>query len=336
MCICKNFLNKPEGLAEQIKVRATELGFCALGIAPADIDYGTAQRLLSRPRPPFVPWEPSQRCSARSWLKDAESVLVGAVPYAGRYGTKLQPGQGYVSPSANAPNYHSLVRGKLEALGKCLVQLVPGARFTTQVDSGPGCERLFATLAGVGWQGKNNFVIVPGYGSFVWLGLLTTNVKLPMDSPLTNQCGDCQLCLSACPTQAYAGPNDFDHNQCLAYWAVAKGNLTGRQAQILGRHRIIYGCDYCQLACPHNEPGAAAGSMPDIAEIMTMSARQFEKIFEDSAAGWRGRNLLRRNAVLASQGNPELRTVLEKLARGQGMVAETARRILEDASSKDE
>ena len=277
-----------------------------------------------------MPWAPRQRCWAGDWLEGAESVLVGAVSYAGRYGAKIQPGQGYVSPFAQVPDYHSLVRQKLEALGRYLVQLVPGARFTTQVDSGPGCERIFAALAGVGWQGKNNFIIVPGHGSFVWLGLLTTNVKLPPDSPLASQCGDCQRCLSACPTQAYTDANDFDHNQCLAYWAVAKGNLTLRQEQILGRHRIVYGCDYCQLACPHNEAGTAAGSMPDIAEIMTMSASQFETMFRDSAAGWRGRNLLRRNAVLASQGKPEFRAVLEKLAQGRGMVAETARRVLED------
>lgn len=320
---------KPEILARKIKERAAELGFCALGIAPALLDPETVQRLAARPKPPFVSWEPELRCQATQWLPGAASVLVGAVAYGERYGAKISSGQGYLSPFAQAPDYHNLVRDKLEELGRFLVEQAPGAKYAVQVDSGPGCERIYAAAAGVGWQGKNNFIIVPGYGSFVWLGLLTTDLELPPDSPLPSQCGDCQRCLAACPAKAYTGPNAFEPSKCMAYWAVAKAKLTPQQAQLLARHRIIYGCDYCQLACPHNPPGAGEGTMPELAEIMTMSAAQFEAIFKRSAAGWRGRNLLRRNAVLASQGKPEFRAVLEKLARGQGMVAETARWVLE-------
>jgi epoxyqueuosine reductase len=327
--ICSYSLRKPEIIAKKLKERAAELGFCALGIAPALLDRDAVQRLASRPRPPFVPWEPELRCRASQWLPGAKSVLAGAVAYGGRYGVKLGRGQGYVSPFALAPDYHSLVGDKLEGLGRYLTELEPRAKFTVQVDSGPGCERLYATAAGVGWQGKNNFIIVPGNGSLVWLGLITTDLELPPDAPLASQCGDCQRCLAACPTKAYTGPNAFEPGQCMAYWAASKGRLTAQQAQLLSGHRIIYGCDYCQLACPHNPPAKGEGNMPDLAEIMTMSAGQFVALFKESAAGWRGRNLLRRNAVLASQGKPEYRPVLETLAQGRGMVAETARWVLE-------
>lgn len=273
------------------------------------------------------------RCSPGAWLAGAESVLVGAVFYGERYGLKLQPGQGYISPFAWEPDYHTLVLEKLHDLGRYLVQLEPTATFTAQVDSGPGCERIFATLAGVGWQGKNNFIIVPGYGSFVWLGLMTTNIILPYDSPLSSQCGDCERCLHACPTKAYSGPNEFDHSRCMAYWAVDK-ELTAQQSRIMGQHRIIYGCDYCQLACPYNQVGTSQGKMPSLEEVMIMTVSQFEKLFKSSAAGWRGRNLLRRNAVLACAGNSEFLPMLEELALGQGIVSESARRVLETFQEK--
>lgn len=294
-------------------------------------------RLTGRPRPPFVRWDPEFRCNPQHWLKGARSVLTGAVSYHSRYSRNPHgKRQGYLSPFAQPPDYHELVGAKLEALGRYIEKIVPEAKYLVQADSGPGCERLYALWSGVGWQGKNNFIIVPGHGSFVWLGLMTTNLELSLDQPLESQCGECARCLEACPTKAYAGPHDFDHTRCIALWASDKRELSQEQRKIMGRHRIIYGCDFCQLACPHNLRGEAeAGNWPDLEALLNMSRAEFEDVFKKSAAGWRGHDVLMRNAVLAAAGTPEFRAVLEKLARGEGMVAENARAVLNDCSSGD-
>lgn len=256
-------------------------------------------------------------------------MLAAAFPYSSRY-PRSSPGkgQGYLSPFAFKPDYHHLVADKLQQLAAYIRRLHPQTEYVIQVDSGPGCERLYALRAGVGWQGKNNFIIVPGFGSFVWLGLIITNLELPSDTPLDCRCADCNRCLRACPTQAYRGDNDFDHTRCMAYWLTDKNRLSPEQCALLSRHRLIYGCDYCQLACPHNLPGEAESNWPDLHNLLVMPAAEFKAFFQNTAALWRGSNILRRNLILAAAGSRECRDALKTLAQGQGMAAETAQAAL--------
>lgn len=333
MNISTNYPKKQ--LKDIIKVEAKKLGFCALGVAPVQLEQEFVQRLLDRPRPPYVPWQPLERCTAQG-LEQALSVLVTAYPYHQRY-PRRGPGadHGYFSPFARHQDYHDLVSQKLSELGSVLVDLNSEAKFTVQVDNGANCERLYAYRAGVGWQGKNNFIIVPGHGSFVWLGMLVTNLELPPDQPLENLCGDCDRCLRACPTQAYKGPNDFDHNNCMAFWAGEKA-LTPEKAEKLGRHKIIYGCDYCQLACPHNPPGKVEdGEWPLLEDLLNMDKAEFARTYKNTAAGWRGHSVLKRNAVLAAAGNPKLKERLQQLAQGEGLAADHARLVMEGFPKED-
>lgn len=305
-----------------------------MGVAPANIDDQLLALLTSRPRPPYVPWEPEFRCSPKEWLPGAESVLVAAVKYPllGNTGPPVEE-QGCLASFAWAPDYHLLLKGMLLRLGAYIKEIVPNAEFACQVDNGPGCERLFAWRAGVGWLGKNNFIIVPGIGSFVWLGLLVTNIPLPPDQPLPSLCGNCQRCLNACPTGAYVGANDYHYSRCIAYWLTRKEQPTPEQARVLSHHHYLYGCDYCQLACPYNPPQPEWG-FGDWHRLLKMSTADFESAFEDSAALWRGSKLLQRNLVLVSSALPECREPLLGLAEGEGLVATTAKLALGFAKGK--
>lgn len=283
------------------------------------------ERLSCRPRPPYTPWAPAERCS----FPQGRSVLVGALTYAPRVpGAMPGKGRGYLSPFAQEPDYHHLVADKLGRLAAFILRLAPDCRWSLQVDSGPGCERLYALAAGVGWQGKNNFIIVPGVGSYVWLGLLVTDLALPPDTPLASKCGDCDLCLRACPTQAYEGPNAFAHTRCLAYWLTAKTPLSPEEQGLLNRHRLLYGCDYCQRACPYNPPGEGADEGLDIRGLLALSPDQFKAYFEGTAALWRGSAVLRRNLVLAAGKSPDCRELLVQIAREQGLAGAAAREVL--------
>jgi epoxyqueuosine reductase len=292
------------------------------------------RRLSLSPRPPYVPWKPEYRCSPRFWLPEARSVLVGAVSYLDRYARDYSSpplGKGYLSPFAWEPDYHEVVLAKLKQLGDYLEKLQPGTKYILQADNGPGCERLYAWRSGVGWQGKNNFIVVPNVGSFVWLGLLVTDLELPPDVPLADQCGACQLCLEACPTKAYKEDYVYDYTRCMAYLLTVKKSLSLPQRRALSRHRMIYGCDFCQLACPHNKPVEDAPSpWLNVESLLAMPASEFKAFFRRTAASWRGSNVLRRNVVLAAAASGSCLEVLQKLARGEGLVAETARAVLAD------
>lgn len=299
-----------------------------MGITTAASVKALQGRLAGRPPPPYISWSPEQRCSLNERFPGAESVLVGAVSYRDRYRSFPQKEeQACLSPFAWAPDYHLLVAEMLQQLATYIRELVPGAKTWLQVDNGPGCERLLAWRAGVGWQGRNNFIIVPGVGSFVWLGLLATDLVLPEDTPLPSLCGECDLCIKACPTNAYRGQGDYDFSRCIAYWLTQKQPLTRAQAKVLNRHQLLYGCDYCQLACPYNSPNPAP-VYRDWQRLLALSNRAFKELFQDSAAMWRGSRVLRRNLVFAAASCADCNDALVRLAQEQGLVADTARRVL--------
>jgi len=60
-----------------------------------------------------------------------------------------------------------------------------------------------ATLAGLGWIGKQTLCITPLLGPRVRWCSIVTDAALPCDEPFKKDlCGDCTLCIEACPTRA--------------------------------------------------------------------------------------------------------------------------------------
>jgi ferredoxin len=57
-----------------------------------------------------------------------------------------------------------------------------------------------ATMAGLGWIGKQTLCITPALGPRVRWCSVVTDALLPYDQPFTQDlCGDCELCVRACP-----------------------------------------------------------------------------------------------------------------------------------------
>lgn len=72
-----------------------------------------------------------------------------------------------------------------------------------------------ASLAGLGWLGRNNLVVTPEFGSQVRLVTVLTDMPLAPDKPLEIDCGTCTKCLSFCPAKAIKmDQKDFDHRSC--------------------------------------------------------------------------------------------------------------------------
>lgn len=83
---------------------------------------------------------------------------------------------------------------------------------------GPISARHAAVAAGLGILGRNNLLVNPRFGSRVrYLAVLTT-ADLPGD-PLFSQdlCGDCDLCIKACPVEALSEPGQTDQRKCISY-----------------------------------------------------------------------------------------------------------------------
>jgi epoxyqueuosine reductase len=82
------------------------------------------------------------------------------------------------------------------------------------------------------------------------LGTLVTDAEIDPSAPLALDCGECRLCIDACPTGALDEPGVLDSTRCLSYWTQSRHEIPERYREELGDR--VYGCDICQDVCPWN------------------------------------------------------------------------------------
>jgi epoxyqueuosine reductase len=118
--------------------------------------------------------------------------------------------------------------------------------------------KALASRLGLIRYGRNNIAYAPGLGSYVQLYGFATDASLPVDPGwrpaeprLLDECEDCDICQSTCPTGAIAGERILLHGErCLTY---ANESPTPLPEWIpASAHHCIVGCLLCQRPCPAN------------------------------------------------------------------------------------
>ena len=301
-----------------IKKWGQGLGFIAMGITSADSVEGLGQVLQARIdqglATPFEGKEIKQRIDPKVAWQDCQTVIALAYPLP--YARFPQEGEGVIARSAVGEDYHRVLRQTMNQLVDIMVSNGWTGTLRWQVDTGPLVERAFAVRAGIGWIGRNQQLIIPGYGSFVGLALLLLDQEIPPDCPIPDQCGVCQRCVEACPAHII-GKEPFASKDCVSYLTQSKEILSPEECKRLGLR--IFGCDSCQDICPHNqkrleeEQEQADSALSshrrgvDLIETLNLSKREFQDRFRVTAAGWRGKAVLQRNAFLAMQNSQDSR-----------------------------
>src|SRR5437660_2988515 len=113
-------------------------------------------------------------------------------------------------------------------------------------------DRAVAQRAGLGWYGKNTNILTKGWGSWVFLAEIVTNLPLQADLPLKTSCGSCEICLHACPTKALPAPYVLDNTRCISFLTIElRGSIPLELRPLMGN--LIFGCDICQEVCPVNK-----------------------------------------------------------------------------------
>lgn len=242
--------------AAEIKEKAKKTGFDACGIAQvatADSEALFFDRWLKEGNHAGMAYMENHReirLNPAGLVEGAKTVISVALNYYPEQ--KLPPEAPHIAYYAYGKDYHFVIKEMLNELWSAVTgQTDTGtARFFT--DSAPILERYWAWKAGLGWIGKNTNLIIPGKGSFFFLGEIVTTLEADQyDTPQKNRCGSCSRCLDACPTGALEGPRHLNARKCLSYLTIEnRGEIPAEQASRLGNR--LYGCDTCQEVCPWN------------------------------------------------------------------------------------
>ena len=282
--------------------KAKSLGFIAVGFAgpgrPLYFDRFTAW--LEEGKNADMAWlerNPDLREDPCKLLRDCRTIISLAYPYPAK---KPETLDGFsVARYANPvkEDYHARLRMLCGELVSLIKKNAPESRNRICVDSAPILERSIAAAAGIGFVGKNNLLIIPGYGSYFYLAeiLTTAAAASPSPGPRTDPCGSCSLCLDACPTGALERPFTLNASKCLSYLTVEyKGNFEADLGTTLGK--CFFGCDRCQEVCPFN--GERHGSdivLPSTNTLLAMDEERFHRDFGRTAFQRAGLEKLKRN-----------------------------------------
>ncbi len=112
------------------------------------------------------------------------------------------------------------------------------------------CHKTAATCSGLGWVGKNGLVINRKYGSRLSWATVLTNAPIDPDEPIIeSECGDCNLCVTHCPSGAIRGDHwsakeprrrIVFYDRCVALKKARQG-LKDRP-----------NCGFCVTVCPYS------------------------------------------------------------------------------------
>ena len=247
----------------------------------------------------FEEKEIEKRVNPLLLMKKGKSIISIAFPY-NFYDEKRGPI--YFSSYTRGADYHRVVLDYLNKICTLIEEL--GGEALSFTDSNPLPERYLANLAGLGFLGRNNMLITEKYGSKVFLGEIITTLNLEEDNVVENKCGDCELCITACKTNSIDKEVN-NPNICLSYITQKKHIEDGWFTQLSGR---IFGCDSCQNVCPYNKKVSISTInefLPfdfmeniNLTELINMDKKTFIDKYALTSSGWRGRNIIQRNALI--------------------------------------
>jgi epoxyqueuosine reductase len=304
-------------LAEQIKQKALDLGFDAVGITDASpidnkqieflknwLDSGCAGQMN------YMHQNFEKRTNPAKLLENAKSVIVVALnykPQKPKHGIPAVP-TGKVAAFAQYEDYHLFIKKQLRKLTESITSIAgDGLKFKICVDSAPLAERALAQRAGLGFIGRNHMLINPDLGPQILLGEIITDLEPTHDRPIENDCSNCNKCIAACPTGALTSNGQFDANKCISYLTIEyKNSITPESAEKIGDR--LFGCDECTLVCPWHQKAPTCKNKnfkffperaaPDLNRILKLSKEDFDVIFAESCFKRTGLERLKINAQI--------------------------------------
>ena len=183
--------------------------------------------------------------------------------------------------------------------------------------------KLWASKCGVGFYGKNSVIQHPDYGAWISLSAFITDAEMASDEPLAGDCGSCELCMKACPTQAIFAPYQCDVNRCMDFHlGHNKLNIPDTIREKTG-NLLGEGCTVCRDVCPKNQKLTPLSGYevpdslryPSLLKVLAITDDEWENSFAMTLMGFflMDKKYLIRNALI-SLGNFRDERAIEALA----------------------
>ena len=221
------------------------------------------------------------------------TAIVIAVPYFVEDSTN-----GNVSKYAVSKDYHLFYTELFSQIIPTLEKAYPDNKFVGFADHSPIDEIEAAAKCALGVIGKHGLLITDKYSSFVFIAALFTDARLECEVSEIKKCEDCGLCQKACPVA-------LDKSVCLSARTQKKGNLSASDTKLMKKYGTVWGCDICQIACPHTKKAIKNETIysqisffnKDRTPLLTydMIEKMSEEEFKDRSYSWRGREVILRN-----------------------------------------
>jgi epoxyqueuosine reductase len=317
---------------QTVKEYAYSLGFDTVRITTAQ-EFPEAERIIkeriARGLMEGLPWFTAERadvsCHPDALLPDAHSIIALGMVYLTEQPAEQEDNvpRGRIARYAWGDDYHEIIKPKLQQFAAWLreyahAEMGDAVETRLFVDTGRMVDRAVAQRAGLGWYGKNTNILTKGWGSWIFLAEIVTNLPLLPDEAIKAHCGSCEICLHACPTGALPAPYELDNRRCISFLTIElRGSIPLELRPLLGN--LIFGCDICQEVCPvnkvaerrlglrneplqlHNEfrPRPAVGSNPELIPLLSLTEEQFRERFRRSPIKRTKRRGLLRNVCVA-------------------------------------
>jgi len=279
---------------DELISKASELGFLACGIAKAEKLQEHEDSLHEWLRNGYhgemgyMERNIEKRLDPRELVKGTKSIICLAYNYfPNQLPDTTDP---KIAKYAWGEDYHRVVKDKCYELLDWIKSQHPTVHSRVFVDSAPVMERQLAQKAGIGWIGKNSLLLRKGVGSNFFLAEIFLDLELNNSEPYSTQhCGDCTVCIDACPTQAIVQDGVIDSNKCISYLTIEKrSDLNPQEKEML--NDWVFGCDVCQDVCPWNrfsQPHQEPRFTPYFSKNrdinwVEMNEEQFKEIFGES------------------------------------------------------
>lgn len=233
-------------------------------------------------------------------LKDSKTIISIGIPYSQNSKYVYKKNQATFSITSYGLDYHKVLYKKMSLLVEYLLSLDSTLNYYYQCDTKKLDDRYFAYLCSNGAYGKHSQIINPKYGSQVFYGtiIIDKDVVFENSNYIEDLCGECTLCLDACPTKSINN-YQINYNSCLSYISQSNNLIDP-----LLLDNCFYGCDKCGNVCPYNRENSydknffEDNANIDLIDFLSLSKNEYNKRYQDKSFKWLNRNILRKNIIL--------------------------------------